>query len=154
LDKLPDEVARTAINNFAAVIHTILQHQEEEMKLKEKCEETRKELSQKMRKYEDWWRKYMQQRTPDELDPERTEDNSHNDAIAERQSVVDAVKNRLKEEEEAYRKQCLQVREKSMASLKTRLPELFRAMSEVAHACSEMYKNLRSISQAYCGNAN
>ncbi|KAJ6942500.1 protein ROLLING AND ERECT LEAF 2 [Populus alba x Populus x berolinensis] len=154
LDKLPDEVARTAINNFAAVIHTILQHQEEEMKLKEKCEETRKELSQKTRKYEDWWRKYMQQRTPEELDPERAEDNSHNDAIAERQSVVDAVKIRLKEEEEAYRKQCLQVREKSMANLKTRLPELFRAMSEVAHACSEMYKNLRSISQAHRGNAN
>ena len=152
LDKLPDEVARTAINNFASLIHSILQNQEEEMKLKEKCEETRKELSQKTRKYEDWWRKHVQQRTPDELDSERTEDNSHN-AIAERQFVVDAVKKRLEEEEEAYEKQCLQVREKSMASLKSCLPELFRAMSEVAQACSEMYKNLRSISQAHRRNA-
>ncbi|KAB5574226.1 hypothetical protein DKX38_001420 [Salix brachista] len=152
LDKLPDEVARTAINNFASLIHTILQNQEEEMKLKERCEETRKELSQKTRKFEDWYRKYTQQSMPNELDPEITEDKSHSDAITERQFAVDAVKKRLEEEEEAYQRQCLQVREKSLASLKTRLPDLFRAMSEIAQACSEMYRNLRSISQSR--NAN
>ncbi|KAG5229071.1 nitrate regulatory gene2 protein [Salix suchowensis] len=147
LDKLPDEVARTAINNFASLIHTILQNQEEEMKLKERCEETRKELSQKTRKFEDWYRKYTQQSMANELDPDFTEDKSHSDAITERQFAVDAVKKRLEEEEEAYQRQCLQVREKSLASLKTRLPDLFRAMSDIAQACSEMYRNLRSISQ-------
>ncbi|KAJ6711617.1 hypothetical protein OIU79_007953 [Salix purpurea] len=152
LDKLPDEVARTAINNFASLIHTILQNQEEEMKLKERCEETRKELSQKTRKFEDWYRKYTQQSMANELDPDFTEDKSHSDAITERQFAVDAVKKRLEEEEEAYQRQCLQVREKSLASLKTRLPDLFRAMSDIAQACSEMYRNLRSISQSR--NAN
>ncbi|KAL3610615.1 hypothetical protein D5086_001635 [Populus alba] len=147
LDKLPDEVARTAINNFASVIHTILQHQEEEMKLKEKCEETRKELFQKTRKFEDWYHKYMQQKMPAEFDPELTEDKSDNDAIADRQFAVDAVKKRLEEEEEAYKKQRLQVREKSLASLRIRLPELFRAMLDIAQACSEMYRKLRYISQ-------
>uniref|UniRef100_A0A6N2KMX8 DUF632 domain-containing protein n=1 Tax=Salix viminalis TaxID=40686 RepID=A0A6N2KMX8_SALVM len=148
LDKLPDEVARTAINNFASLIHTILQNQEEEMKLKERCEETRKELSQKTRKFEEWYRKYTQQSMANELDPDFTEDKSHSDAITERQFAVDAVKKRLEEEEEAYQRQCLQVREKSLASLKTRLPDLFRAMSDIAQACSEMYRNLRSISQS------
>ncbi|KAJ4836686.1 hypothetical protein Tsubulata_043329 [Turnera subulata] len=147
IDKLPDELARTAINNFGAVIHTILQHQEEEMKLKEKCDETRKELARKTRQFEDWYHKYMQRRTPEELDPEGPEANIVKDAIEERQLVVDLVKKRLEEEEEEYQKQCLQVREKSLASLKTRLPELFRAVCDVAQACSEMYRNLRSISQ-------
>ncbi|KAJ6715223.1 hypothetical protein OIU85_026702 [Salix viminalis] len=91
LDKLPDEVARTAINNFASLIHTILQNQEEEMKLKERCEETRKELSQKTRKFEEWYRKYTQQSMANELDPDFTEDKSHSDAITERQFAVDAV---------------------------------------------------------------
>ncbi|CAI0422921.1 unnamed protein product [Linum tenue] len=145
MDKLPDEVARTAISNFAAVIETIMHHQEEEMKLKEKCEETRKDLARKTRQFEDWYNKYMQKRTPEELDPERPENNIK-EAIAERQFTVDAVKKQLEEEEEAYQRLCLQVREKSLASLKTRLPELFRAMCDVSLACSEMYRTLRAIS--------
>ncbi|CAN1777811.1 Protein ROLLING AND ERECT LEAF 2 [Linum perenne] len=146
MDKLPDEVARTAISNFAAVIETIMHHQDEEMKLKEKCEETRKDLGRKTRQFEDWYNKYMQRRSPEELDPERPDSNIK-DAIAERQFTVDAVKKQLEEEEEAYQRICLQVREKSLASLKTRLPELFRAMCDVALACSEMYRTLRAISQ-------
>ncbi|CAI0422898.1 unnamed protein product [Linum tenue] len=145
MDKLPDEVARTAISNFAAVIETIMHHQEEEMKLKEKCEETRKDLARKTRQFEDWYNKYMQKRTPEELDPERPENNIK-EAIAERQFTVDAVKKQLEEEEEAYQRLCLQVREKSLASLKTRLPELFRAMCDFSLACSEMYRTLRAIS--------
>ncbi|KAJ8755929.1 hypothetical protein K2173_024474 [Erythroxylum novogranatense] len=147
LDKLPDEVARSAIKNFAAVVHTIFQHQEEELKLKKKCEETREELSQKTRKFEDWYSKYMQTRTPDELDPDMAEGKTYKDAIAERQFVVDAMKKRLEDEEEAYQKHCLQVREKSLVSLKTRLPELFRAMSDIAAHFSHLYKTLRSTSQ-------
>ncbi|KAJ7962982.1 Protein of unknown function (DUF630 and DUF632) [Quillaja saponaria] len=147
LEKLPDELARTAIFNFAAVINTIMQQQEEEVQSKRKCEETRKELMRRTRQFEDWYNKYIQRRIPDEVDPDRAEDNSHNDAVAERQVVVDTLKKRLEEEEDAYRRQCLHVREKSLASLKHRLPELFRAMSDFSLACSEMYKELRSISQ-------
>ncbi|KAL4366535.1 hypothetical protein GQ457_05G024000 [Hibiscus cannabinus] len=146
LEKLPDEIARSAINNFAHVIDTIMQHQLDEMKLKEKCVESRKELAKKQRQFEDWYHKYMQRRTPEELDPTRTEDNLGNDAVAEKQVMVDAVKKRLEEEEEAYRRLCIQVREKSLVSLKTRLPELFRAMTGIAFACSKMYGELRAIS--------
>ncbi|PPS05067.1 hypothetical protein GOBAR_AA15593 [Gossypium barbadense] len=148
LDKLPDEIARTAINNFAHVIDAIMQHQRDEMKLKEKCEESRKELAKKQRQFEDWYNKYMQRRTPEELDPTRTDDNPNNDAVTERQFMVEAVKRRLGEEEEAYRILCIQVREKSLVSLKTRLPELFRAMSTIAVACSKMYGELRAISHS------
>ncbi|KAK8574715.1 hypothetical protein V6N12_062401 [Hibiscus sabdariffa] len=140
------EIARSAINNFSHVIDTIMQHQLDEMKLKEKCVESRKELAKKQRQFEDWYHKYMQRRTPEELDPTRTEDNLGNDAVAEKQVMVDAVKKRLEEEEEAYRRLCIQVREKSLVSLKTRLPELFRAMTGIAFACSKMYGELRAIS--------
>ncbi|XWS11908.1 hypothetical protein CRYUN_Cryun37aG0045500 [Craigia yunnanensis] len=146
LEKLPDEIARSAINNFAHVIDTIMQHQLDEMKLKERCEESRKELLKKQRQFEDWYHKYMQRRTPEELDPERTDGNPNNDAVAEKQFMVDSVKRRLEEEEEAYQRLCIQVREKSLVSLKTRLPELFRAMTGIAIACSKMYGELRSIS--------
>ncbi|OMO66778.1 hypothetical protein COLO4_30387 [Corchorus olitorius] len=147
LEKLPDEIARTAINNFAHVIDTIMQHQLDEMKLRERCEETQKELQKKQRQFEDWYHKYMQRRTPEELDPDRAGDNP-NDAVAERQLMVDVVKKRLEEEQEAYQKLCIQVREKSLVSLRTRLPELFRAMTGIAIACSKMYGELRSISRS------
>ncbi|XVF26736.1 hypothetical protein REPUB_Repub14bG0044100 [Reevesia pubescens] len=146
LDKLPDEIARSAINNFAFVIDAIKQHQLDEMKLKEKCEESRKELQKKQRQFEDWYHKYMQRRTPEELDPERTEGNPNNDAVAERQVMVELVKKRLEEEEEAYQRLCIQVREKSLVSLKNRLPELFRAMKGIAIDFSKMYGDLMSIS--------
>lgn len=148
LEKLPDEIARSAINNFAHVLDTIMQHQLDEMKLKEKCEESEKELQRKERQFKDWYHKYMQRRTPEELDPERTEANPNNEAVTERQVMVEAVKKRWEEEKEAYQRLCIQVREKSMVSLKTRLPELFNAMTGIAKACSKLYGELRSISHS------
>lgn len=148
LEKLPDEVAKSAISSFAAVIKTIELHQEEEMKLKEKCEETRKEFLRKNQAFEEWYQKYMQRRTPtDEADAERGEDANSKDPISERQFVVESLKKRLEEEVEAHQRHCIQVREKSLGSLKLRLPELFRAMSDYAHACSDAYEKLRALTQ-------
>ncbi|KAF7843328.1 nitrate regulatory gene2 protein-like [Senna tora] len=148
LEKLPDELARTAIANFAAMIETILHQQEEEMVLKRKCEDSRKELSRKTRQFEDWYNKYMQKKIPDELDPERPEtSNAPDEVVVEKQFQVEQVKKRLEEEEEAYARHCLQVRQKSLVSLKNRLPDLFRAMSDFTLECSKMYSALRSISQ-------
>ncbi|XP_041015828.1 protein ROLLING AND ERECT LEAF 2-like [Juglans microcarpa x Juglans regia] len=147
LEKLPDEFARTAIHNFGAVISSIVKHQDEELKLKQKCEDTRKELARKTRQYEDWYHKYMQRRAPDESDPEGAEDKTQNNLLVEKQFMVDTVQKRLEEEQEAYQRHCLQVREKSLASLKTHLPELFRELSNFSRACSKMYRNVRSVSQ-------
>ncbi|XP_057514449.1 protein ALTERED PHOSPHATE STARVATION RESPONSE 1-like [Actinidia eriantha] len=144
LTKLPDELARTTMSNFSAVMDTIVQYQVEEMKLRNKCEDTRKELARRTRQFEDWYNKYTQRKTPpDEMDPVRAQDT---ELIAEKRLAVEVVKNRLEEDEDAYRRQCVQVREKSLTTLKTRLPEVFRAMSDSSVACSEMYSNLRSIS--------
>ncbi|KAJ4917832.1 hypothetical protein Rs2_03382 [Raphanus sativus] len=141
LDKIPDEMARTAIINFAAVVSTIMQQQEEEMKLRDRCEETRKELGRKIRQFEDWYHKYMQKRGPEDMNADGSEgDNEHKDEVVVRQFNVEQIKKRLEEEEEAYQRQSQQVREKSIASLRTRLPELFQAMSEVAYSCSDMYR--------------
>ncbi|KAF2286931.1 hypothetical protein GH714_035688 [Hevea brasiliensis] len=146
LEKLPDEVAKSAISSFAAVIKTIELHQEEEMKLKEKCEETRKEFIRKNQAFEEWYQKYMQRRTPtDETDAERGEDANSKDPVSERQFVVESLKKRLEEEVDAHQRHCLQVREKSLGSLKIRLPELFRAMSDYAHTCSDAYEKLRAL---------
>lgn len=146
LEKLPEEVAKSAIYNFAAVINSIVQHQEDEIKLKQKCEETRKELSRKTRQFEDWYNKFMQKIAHDEVDADGTDAGAHKDAIAERQFVLVALRKRLEEEEEEYQRQCVSVREKSLMTLKSRLPEIFRAMSEFALASSETYRNLRAIS--------
>jgi len=144
LQNLRDEPARTAINTFAAVMNTIVQHQAEELKLRDKCEETRKELARKTRHFEDWHHKYIQRRTPpDEMDPERAPDK---DLIEERRSAVETVKKKLEDEEEDYQKLCILVREKSLASLKLRLPELFHAVSAFALASANMYTHLRSSS--------
>ncbi|KAK0597704.1 hypothetical protein LWI29_027828 [Acer saccharum] len=144
MEQLQDGVARSAIGNFSATINTIMHLQEEEMKLKEKCEESRKELSRKKRQFEEWYNKYTQRRIPDELE---TEEDAHKDAVAERKFVWEMVERRLEEEEESYQRHCGQVREKSLTSLRSHLPELFKAMSNVASAFSNMYKKLRYISQ-------
>ncbi|XP_016453738.2 protein ALTERED PHOSPHATE STARVATION RESPONSE 1 [Nicotiana tabacum] len=152
LDKLPDELARTAIYNFSAVINTIFEYQKEEMKLKDRCEDTRRELNKKTRQYEDWYHKYMQRRTPpDEMDP----DQAHEDSlVVDRQLQLEALRKKLEDEEEAYQRQCLQVRDKSLTSLRSRLPELFEAMSDFSLACADMYRDLRSIAKHRNRNGN
>ncbi|KAJ0523622.1 hypothetical protein HanIR_Chr10g0495841 [Helianthus annuus] len=137
LEKLPEEGARTAIHNFAAVMDTICQYQNDEMKMKESCEETRRDLQRKARKFEDWYNKYMQKRADEEMENDK-------EVIAEQQITVELLKKRLEEEEEGYQRQCIQVRDKSLMNLKTGLPEVFRAMSEFSGACSQMYKSLSS----------
>ncbi|KAK6912087.1 protein of unknown function DUF630 [Dillenia turbinata] len=145
LVNLHDELARSAIFNFSAVVEAIVIQQEDELKLKDRCEDIQRDLNRKRREFEDWKRKYLQRHMPPDVDPERVEDGAHKDAIAERQFQVDHVHNELVREVEAYQKQCLHVREKSLTSLKGQMPELFRAMSTFAHDCTEMYKHLRSI---------
>nr|GMD41409.1 nitrate regulatory gene2 protein [Ipomoea batatas] len=146
LEKLPDEHSRSAINSFEAVIRTIIIHQDEEVKLKEKCDETRKEYMRKRQAFEDWYHKYMQRRTPpDEIDPDRRTDANGKDPISERQFVVDSLQKRLDEETEAYQKHCIQVREKSLGTLKIQLPELFRAMRDYSHMSFNAYERLRLL---------
>ncbi|KAL2243349.1 UNVERIFIED_CONTAM: Protein ROLLING AND ERECT LEAF 2 [Sesamum indicum] len=146
LEKLPDEPAKASINNFAAIIKTIWQYQKEELDFRNRCADSRKDLIRKTRDFENWYNKYMQKRTPpDDMDPDRTHDK---DLIAEKQLMVEAAKQKLEEDEEAYQRQCIQVREKSLMSLKSHLPELFRALSDFSLACSDMYSTLRSISRS------
>ncbi|CAK8568804.1 unnamed protein product [Lathyrus sativus] len=146
LDKLPDELAKSAISSFAAVIKTIILQQEEEMKLKEKCEEIQKEFLKKNQAFQDWYQKHLQKMGPDEAD--RGEEGNTNNPVSEKQFVVESLKKRLEEETESHKKLCVQVREKSLQSLKTRLPELFRALSDYTHACSDAYKRLKTIAQS------
>lgn len=150
LERLPDELAKSAIFSFTAVVKTIIVHQEEEMKLKEKCEETKKEYLRKSQAFDDWYHKYMQRRNPtDEMASENALDSSNpKDPIAERQFVVDCLKKKLEDEMGAHEKHCIQVREKSISSLKIRLPELFRAMSDYAHACFDSYQRLRMLAMS------
>ncbi|KAK4337996.1 hypothetical protein RND71_042483 [Anisodus tanguticus] len=155
LEKLPDEVAKSAIASFEAVIRTIIIHQEEEMKLKEKCEETRKEYIRKRQAFEDWYQKYMNRRTPPDLtDPDRAAESNTKDPVAEKQFFVETLKKRLDEETEAHQKHCIQVRKKSLGSLKIRLPELFRVMSEYSYSCLEAYGRLRLIIQSQHSNGS
>jgi hypothetical protein len=154
LEKLPDELAKSATSSFAAVIKTILLHQEEEMKLKEQFENTRKDFIRKKQAFDDWYQKYMHRRGPGDADQERSEDANHKDPAAERLFAVDSLKKKMEEEAEAHQRHCIQVREKSLGGLKTRLPELFRAMSDYAHACADAYGKLRSITMPQVSNGN
>ncbi|XP_022948532.1 nitrate regulatory gene2 protein-like isoform X1 [Cucurbita moschata] len=147
LERLPDEHLKTAIFTFGGVISTIMLQQDDERKLMLKWEETEKELERKERHFNDWHYKYQQRRTPDELDPEKSEDNTQDSVVTEKLIVVESLKRRLEEEKETHAKQCLHVREKSLLNLKNQLPELFRALSEFSFSSSEMYKNLRSVCQ-------
>ena len=93
--------------------------------------------------------KYSQKMGPDELEQDGTEDKPQNYLIAEKQFAIDVSKKRLEEEEEAYERQCIQVREKTLTSLRSHLLELFRALSEFACSCSKMYRSLQSLSRPW-----
>ncbi|XP_047341165.1 protein ALTERED PHOSPHATE STARVATION RESPONSE 1-like [Impatiens glandulifera] len=152
LGKLPDELARTSIANFAAVIQTIVHSQEDELKLRARCDETIKEINRKTRQFEDWYRKYVQRRVPPEEDEvERAA--AEKELVDEKKLAVETVQKRLEVEEESYRQQCVQVREKSLTSLKTALPELFRVLSEFSNACSEMFSRLKFFTERQGNNA-
>ncbi|KAI3839151.1 hypothetical protein MKX03_032781 [Papaver bracteatum] len=140
LEKIPDELGRSAISSFAHVIKNIVMHQKDEIKLRMTCEDTRRELFRKTRAFEDWYNRNK--------DIERPEDANHKDSITARKIQVELLKNRLEEEEAAYRKQCKQVRDKSTVSIKTHLPVLFQAMSDFTNATALMYQKLQSISQS------
>lgn len=149
LDKLPEELPRTAITSFAAVINGIINHQEEEMKLKDRYEETKKEHMRKSQAFEDWYHRHRRKSQAfDELDPDIGGVMNGKDPVSERRFVVESLKKRMEEEKEEYDKHCLQVREKSVGGLKTRLPELFRAMADFAHCSAQAYGELISIIQS------
>ncbi|XP_074312549.1 protein ROLLING AND ERECT LEAF 2-like [Silene latifolia] len=150
LDKLPDEHAKSAIYNFAAVLHTIVQQQDDELGYKAKMEESRRSLERKQRQYNKWLSDYLNKKTPsDEMESASIDDGVHKDELmVEKEFVVENAKKKLEDDTETWERQCIQVREKSLTNLKTRLPELFRALSEFGHASSEMYNNLRAISRS------
>ncbi|PKA54375.1 hypothetical protein AXF42_Ash000208 [Apostasia shenzhenica] len=151
LEKLPDAIASRAIYCFSEVVSTILILQEDELKLKEKCEETRSEFIRKKRAYEDWHHKYMERRMAStsaqgtDQDHEKAAD--HKDHAEVRKHFVESIKMRLKSEEEEYQRICRQVRDKSIGSFKNHLPEVFSALSNFSLACSDMYKQLSLITQ-------
>lgn len=148
LEKLPDDLAKSAILSFSAVINNIILLQQEELKLKYKCEETQREYTRKSRSFEDWHHKYSQRRAAAGTDGEAdAEVMNTKDPVAERKFLVDSLKTKLDEDIEAYQKVCKQVREKTLASLKTHLPELFRAISDFSMTCFVMYKNLKEKPQ-------
>lgn len=143
LEKLPDGNAKNAIFSFSECIRKIVNLQEDELKLKETCEESRKEFIRKRRNFEDWHLKYVEKKT----DGANSED-ANQKVVEERKFAVETVEIRLKSEEEAYHKTCEQVRRESIVSLTNKLPDLFHAMSEFSLACSQMYKQLQIITQS------
>lgn len=147
LEKLPDEHAKGAIYNFAAVLDTLVQQQDDEIRQRAKVEESRRDLEKKQRQYNKWLNEYMQKRVPsDDMDPSSIEDGVNKDEImVDKEFVVENAKKKLEDDTEEYERLCTHVREKSLTSLKTRLPELFLSLSEFALSASEMYSNLKAL---------
>ncbi|CAI9753810.1 unnamed protein product [Fraxinus pennsylvanica] len=128
LEKIPDEPTKATINNFAAVIQTIWQYQKDELDLRNKCAESSKELMKRTREFDTWYNKYMQRRTPpDEMDADREPDK---DFVAERQQPVEAAKLKLKSDEEAYQRQCIQLKLDKIAEKKLDPPLLPKSPGE------------------------
>jgi hypothetical protein len=145
LTKLPDDLAKTAIVTFRAVLDTILGVQDEELKQKETCEQTRREYMRKARAFEDWYHKHSQRKAFD-VDPESGEGIGHKDAVTEKKFAVESLKSKLDDEIESHNKLSKQVREKSLSILKAHLPELFRALTDFSNASFDMYSKLRLMS--------
>ncbi|RLN35475.1 hypothetical protein C2845_PM03G24810 [Panicum miliaceum] len=143
LEKLPDAAAKKAIHTFAEVVNTILVQQEDELKLRIKIEETRRDLEKKRRQFDDWAQKNWDRGAsiPDGSNPGRA------DPAAERKAVVDRVETALKGLEDQYKTQCRVVRDKSLNLLRSNLPELFRVVSDFSLQSAGYFKGLWSMAQ-------
>jgi len=146
LEKLPYKQAIDAIDSFRKAVHVIIRIiEEDELKMKRRCEETRRKYMRKsMRKYKKG-AAASEEETATGADPENGEMTNRGDTRTERNGVLERLKMRLTDDEESYQRICKQVREKSVQSIRTHLVEFIRAMAEFALACSEMYRKLRSI---------
>ena len=144
LERLPIELAKTAIKTFAEVISNIIHLQEEEVNLRRRCDETRRDLSRKRAQFEDWHQKYMERRAAlgEDVNPEAAEVQNV-DPVEDRKRAIEELEIRLSEEEGHHLRHARQVREKSLANLRTHLPELFRNMADFSYFCHDMYNNLR-----------
>ncbi|CAL4963543.1 unnamed protein product [Urochloa decumbens] len=144
LERLPIELAKTAIKTFAEVISNIVHLQEEEVNLRRRCDETRRDLTRKKSQFEDWHQKYMERRAAlvEDANPE-TGGVQNIDPVEDRKRSIEELEIRLREEEGNHLRHARQVREKSLANLRTHLPELFRNMADFSYFCHDMYNNLR-----------
>nr|CAB3477242.1 unnamed protein product [Digitaria exilis] len=144
LERLPIELAKTAIKTFAEVINNIVHLQEEEINLRRRCDETRRDLTRKRAQFEEWHQKYMERRATlsGDANPEASEVQNI-DPVEDRKRVIEELEIRLREEEGHHLRHARQVREKSLANLRTHLPELFRNMADFSYFCHDMYNNLR-----------
>ncbi|GJN24889.1 hypothetical protein PR202_gb12663 [Eleusine coracana subsp. coracana] len=140
LEKLPDESTKKAIFTFAEVVKTILVHQEEELELRIKIEETRREHERRRRQFDDWARKNW-----DKGAGMNNPDGSLAAPVMERKAAVEKLEQGLKNLEETYRGKCRVVRDKSLNLLRTNLPELFRVVSDFSLQSAGMFKGLWSI---------
>ncbi|KAL8137094.1 hypothetical protein V2J09_003095 [Rumex salicifolius] len=130
--KLPHEHVNAAMSSFGATLETIVILQEEEIKMKNKCEETRREFLRKSNAFEEWLK-------------EHNKCGVGKDSVSEKCIVIEFLKRRLEEEMKEHRKLCVRVRAKSVRCLRTRLPEVLRAISDYANACSVVYNRLMCI---------
>lgn len=144
LERLPVELAKTAIKSFTEVISNIVLLQEEEVSLRRRCEETRRDLDRKRAQFEDWHRRYTERKASqgEEANPEAANTSSL-DHVNERRIAIEEVEIRLKEEERLHLRLARQVREKTLANLRMHLPELFRNMTDFSFFCHDMYSSLR-----------
>uniref|UniRef100_I1NND5 DUF632 domain-containing protein n=1 Tax=Oryza glaberrima TaxID=4538 RepID=I1NND5_ORYGL len=145
LERLPIELAKTAIKSFAEVISNIVLLQEEEVNLRRRCEETRRDLNRKKAQFEEWHQRYMERKASQGEDANNSEvaEAVNSDPVADRKTAIEEVEIRLREEMGHHNRIARQVREKSLANLRMHLPELFRNMTDFAGFCYEMYSNLR-----------
>ncbi|XP_057434225.1 uncharacterized protein LOC130726917 [Lotus japonicus] len=138
LEKLPQQYVRTTIANFAAEIDSILQEQDKEMVLKRKCEVTIYEYAEKISRQLTEWEKKYEERL-EVLGPNMV-DHPH-ELVRE----IQLMKIKLVAAKEDYGRQCLHVTQKSLSSLQTHLPKLFKAMSDFSLKSSMMYNELADL---------
>ena len=130
LNKLPKEDTITAMEKFAEDIHKIAQLQSDKMKMKEKCDETRKVLSKVSQKIEKWGNKKLSSHEIDHMEVIKKQ----------REELI----TRLRVADDDYEKRCGDTKYAMVVNLKARLPDVLKAVSEFAGASSRMYKNLNA----------
>ncbi|GJY04155.1 heat shock factor-type, DNA-binding protein [Tanacetum coccineum] len=106
------------MDKLAEDIHTIAQLQLNKTKMKEKCDETRKELFKVSQKFERWCNKDIAKK----LSSHEIDDM---EVIAKQEIVVEALKLRMVVEEETYEKLFVEVKDTMVVNLTTRLPEVW-----------------------------
>ncbi|CAI9089673.1 OLC1v1024291C1 [Oldenlandia corymbosa var. corymbosa] len=133
-DKLPDKMALEAINSLLSAVQSIIAQQEEEVHMYKRSNKLERRLQKEMDSLVEMEMKFegggfSNEETQSHLDPKHP--------LSVKRAKIEVLKNHVEDEKSKYNNSVKVTRTMILSSLKTSLPNVFRALTAYSSAYSQ-----------------